>query len=199
MPWKEWGLKLIEKGALAIIGAMVLIVGAAGGVSKLGLTIPSGLPQWTVMALGLVTAVVGLVLAVREVNRIDRELKKNYGITITYPHEGAPVSGEVELSGTYKHQPSDGVVRVLQYNPRQRQFWPKHTLTFDPRNKTWRCIVPIGDEPGETILMVVAAGADARILLDYARKVFQPGDPWPGIDKLPTDVRELARVGVRRT
>src|SRR6185503_2621682 len=138
MPDKAVLEKLIDRAPLAIviIGVLVFIIGAAGGL-------PVGNPPLQVVdfvwriglgAMGLILTTAGLLLLVREGKIINSDPPvEHYGIKIVSPKSGAQLNGDRhDFSGIYKVKPRDKFVVFFEIHTDNYHYWPKSSpVTFD--------------------------------------------------------------------
>lgn len=199
--------KLIDRAPLAVIviGVIVFVIGAAGGL-------PIGNPPlqitdfaWRVGlgVMGLILVTAGLLLLSRENGPLTKGSPKTnaarYGIKIESPREGAQVSEFVEIIGSYTVKPPDNTLRLFTVVPDGHWFWPQAIAQFDSTEKKWYGKVRLGEAP-RYAMFIVAAIVDAprQVLWDYYYKVGEQTN-WHPIDgPFSSYAFECARVWVER-
>ena len=206
MPNKSAWEKLIDRAPLAVIviGVVVFIIGAAGGL-------PTGNPPLQVTdftwriglgLIGLILVLVGLLLIVREEQPSISKNPKVYGVKIESPTNMAQVSETIAIvSGRYSTKPPDGTLRLFTVTtPDDKSFWPQEIVkNFDDAKKKWSARVHLGGNPRYSMFIVVAlVGQASQKFWDYYYKVGEKTN-WTPIDgPLPKDVGECDRVWVER-
>jgi hypothetical protein len=163
---------------LIILGAGVILIGAAGGISKL----PWGLPDlllkdaWAQIVVeclgGLLCIFAGwfLVRELRTDGPTNSDLKKDYGLKITSHGANAAVQEEFEIRGRYKKRPPSTIeVRLFVQSPHTGDTWPnRRKIEFDDNHKEWTSSIRPGGNSGEKkILGIALVGKNARALCDY--------------------------------
>jgi hypothetical protein len=127
------------------------------------------------------------------------ELNKDYGIKILLPEHEAMVSNPIQLSGTFEIKPPDKLIRILEFEPLNGQYWPKEFVIFDEKRKKWYTEINIGGRVGSKREIIVAAiGSNGKALLEYSRKVGSQVKEWPGLDSLTTDIVVCDRISITR-
>lgn len=202
MSEKEIIAKLIDRApiALVVIGAVLLIIAAAGGWNNPSFQISE--PIWRIIVGAVAIAIVALggILGWREKTHdaISSELPNRYGIKIISPQEGASVGKWSTVSGTYALKPA-GRVQLFTVSPDKHNYWPQDVVQYDLAKKTWSGTVYVGGAPQQITTIVVAiVGKCGQILCDYYAKVGQETGQWPSLERLPDDVVECDRIWVRK-
>lgn len=199
--------KLIDRAPLAVIviGVIVFIMGAAGGL-------PIGNPPLLVRdffwraglgLMGLILVAAGLLLLSRENGLSIRGGQKadasKYGIKIESPREGAQVSEFVDISGSYTIKPPDNALRLFTVVPDGGWFWPQAIAQFDTAEKKWHGKVKLSDTPRYAMFIVAAiVDTSGQVLWDYYFKVGEQTS-WSPIDgPFSAYTFECAKVWVER-
>jgi hypothetical protein len=195
--------KVLENTPLVImvIGLVLVVIGAAGGLAKADLRIDSSPWRIALAIMGTIVFIVGGLFLWREKSGATsaKDLSKDYGIKITYPQDAAEVGQEVEVLGTYETRPPDNLIRVLEHSPTSQHYWPKRYATFNSKQKTWSATTRVGGNPNDKRVIVVASiGEGGRALFDYYEKVGKETKQWIGIRTFPSDVKECDRIIVKR-
>jgi hypothetical protein len=177
---KEILLGLLQKTPLFLIllGVVTILIGAAGGMSKLPWGIPD-LPlrekqaQIVVECVGALVCIFGGWFLVREL-RTDEpthpELKKDYGLTITSHGNNASVSEEFEIKGRFEKKPPPTVaIKLFIRSLQTGDTWPNpRKIDFDDKLKEWTSSIRPGGNPGEKKIVGIAlVGKRAGALCDY--------------------------------
>ena len=198
--------KLIDRAPLAVIviGVLVFIIGAAGGL-------PIGNPPLQVTdfawraglgIMGLTLVAAGLLLLSRE-NTLVRSRGKmatasKYGIKIESPREGAQVNEFVDIAGSYVVKPPDNTLRLFTVVPDGGSFQPQAIIQFDA-DKKWHGKVRLSDAPRYAMLIVAAiVDAPGQVLWDYYYKIGEKTNWSPIEGPFSAYASECARVWVER-
>jgi hypothetical protein len=204
--------KLIDRAPLAVIviGVLLLITGAAGGL-------PIGEPPlqvadygWriSVGAIGAILVISGLLLLWRETTRVQAEQQREknlvakYGIKIESPREGKQIGDRVEVSGTFLIQPPENELRLFIVTPDSGAFWPRDIVTqFDLQSHQWwgYVTVPSKASPYFVDIVVALVGKSSQAWLRYYSNVVARMTGGVHIDgPFPADILECSRVRVER-
>ena len=199
--------KLIDRAPLAVIviGVLVFVIGAAGGL-------PIGNPplQVTDLAWRAGLGVMGLILVTAGLLLISRESGfptawnpkvsiSKYGIKIESPREGAQVGESVDVFGSYTVKPPDHALRLFTIVPDGGSFWPQAIAQFDAADKKWRAKVKLSDAPRYAMFIVAAiVDGPGQALWNYYYKLGEMTN-WTPIDgPFSSCAFECARVWVER-
>lgn len=199
--------KLIDRAPLAVIviGVIVFIIGAAGGL-------PLGNPPLQVTdffwriglgAMGLVLVAAGLLLLSREneffVTLSPKASAARYGIKIESPREGAQVGEWVDVSGSYAVKPPDNTLRLFTIIPDGGSFWPQAIAQLDAGEKKWHAKVRLSDAPRYAMFIAAAiVDGPGQALWNYYYKLGERTN-WTPIDgPFSSYAFECARVWVER-
>ncbi len=213
--------KLVDRAPLAVIviGVIVFIMGAAGGL-------PIGNPplivadygwRFSLGVMGTVLILAGLAL-LREFNTTkaaipsapDKEVPKEkeippalkLGIKIENPREGKQENERVQVSGSYLIRPPDGEMWLFTMTPDGAHFLPKDMVVqFDAENKKWHSEIGLPKHPSAYFVDIVAAivGKSSQAWLRYYNRVVSRMTGGIHIDgPFPEDIVECARVRIER-
>ncbi len=199
--------KLIDRAPLAVIviGVIVFVIGAAGGL-------PIGNPPLLVTdfawriglgVMGLILVAAGLLLLSREDGSFmsggPKVNASKYGIKIESPREGAQVGEFVDISGSYTVKPPNNTLRLFTVAPDSGWFWPQVVAQFDVIEKKWHGKVRLSDAPRYAMIIVAAiVDASGQVLWDYYYKVGAQTN-WRPIDgPFSSYAFECSRVWVER-
>src|SRR5260370_31320680 len=124
--------------AFVVIGLLLAIIGASGGMERLSLKIEE--PAWRVALALMGTAVAGfggLVIwrARSEVNL--HSLAKECDLKITTPMSGPDVGERIQFGGSYKKKPPEKSVVLIEQSVTSGDYWFKKRPVFDEKNKQW--------------------------------------------------------------
>jgi len=180
--------------ALGVIGLVLIVIGAAGGIEKLSLVIDN--PAWrTVIAgMGTVVASFAALLMWRESSGEARAPKaREYGLKIT----ATKMSGtQVNLEGSYRRKPPEDMVLIVERNNKTGDHYLQHAPNFDPKLPRWYGQYGIGS--GERTLTIAVMGKSAKSLKTYYDIVGTRTKQYQGIKELPPDLVYCDSVDVRR-
>ena len=196
--------KLLDNTPLAVIviGVVLLIMGAAGGLSKPEVNINEFGWRIAVAFMGVLTALGGGLLFWRKESQVDQKNAVKYGFRITSPVDGQEVD-VVDVRGTYQHKPpAEAIISVFELTPSRNELWPKSIeyIDLDETKKTWRAErVRVGSSVGQKVLAVAVVGKAGQALLDYYQRVAERTNPHPGILRLTPDMVICDRVSVKRS
>jgi hypothetical protein len=182
--------------ALVVIGVVLIVIGATGGIEKLSLTVDS--PYWRV-----VLAVMGFVVASFAGLLIWRERKieasaldaRQYGIEITAPLNGDTVDAQVGLVGRFKKKPPEGSVAVIEKVLASGVHYLQPAPFFNEKTSEWSSTYRIGS--GERVLSIGILGKSAQVLRNYYL-LCNETNKWQGLKELPPDFISCADVKIRR-
>ena len=185
--------------AIIVIGVALLIMGAAGGVSKAEVQITE--PGWriAVAVMGVLTTLGGVLLFWRKGSEFDPKTVLKYDIQITSPSKGHDpyiVKNGVDVGGTYKRRPPAGTeVMIFETNARE-EYWLKGYVEFDPNRRKGDWIarnIRVGSSVGTKILAVCIVGKAGQALCAYQEEVGK--ETAEAAKRVPAAVRkEVQRV-----
>lgn len=198
--------KLIERAplALVVIGAALLVLGAAGGWSQLALVVQEPLGRIALVAGGALLVALGCLMLWREQGR-ERHgaegsaVASECGVRIVFPRDAYAVEGPrtVEVSGTYARRLPNTRLQIFNASSDRLQWWPQVSpVQFDELKKTWTGSSYVQND---TYVVVMAVGAAGRALCDYYAKVGRETGHWPSLELLPEDIVECDRIWLRQT
>jgi hypothetical protein len=114
---------------------------------------------------------------------------QEYGLTIVSPEKAIieTVGSKIALHGTYLQAPSDKRFVIIEYVPRDQNYWFQGAVRFQPSSDRWTTDVEIGgDWNMERVLQVAALGPAGQALMDYFLLVADT-NAWVGIRTLTPD------------
>ncbi len=186
--------------AFVVIGLLLAIIGASGGMERLSLKIEE--PAWRVALALMGTAVAGfgglLIWRARsEVN--PTSLAKECDLKITTPMSGTDVGERIQFGGSYKKKPPEKSVVLIEQSVTSGDYWFKKRPVFDEKNKQWYIESRVGGEPGQQRMVFVAIlGESGQALWDYYWRVGEETKQWPSMRTLTADIIFCDNVKVRR-
>jgi hypothetical protein len=213
---KEVTLAAIDRPGLIlmILGAAVMALGAAGGITYGNwLPLTTNLQQASVGGVGLLLFLVGVVWLVRTPQTSLNA--KSFGVKITDPQAGDKI-GVVTVRGTIRRSVPPGYeLRLLRMYPGQDGYLPMNSATIDDTGKKWEAYgCDIGGRPGEQrIIAACLVGPSGKVLLNFYRVMARLYNPareqiitnsgptppaMPLIDGFTTDMHVCTRIAVTR-
>ena len=188
--------------AVVVLGALVFIIGAAGGmtIQNTSLQVADWGGRVALVTLGFLVIAAGLLSLRQEQNSpINRRSYTKYGIRIEHPVNNHTVHGGfVEITGCYKRKPPGKSLRLFVLAEDRVRYWPHHIVEqFDEDNRKWFAHVSLEGGSGEKYgVYIVAAlvGQAGAILWDYYYKVGTSKDVWEPLNPLPPDVIECDEI-----
>jgi hypothetical protein len=178
--------------ALVVIGLLLIVIGAAGGIEKLDLVIDN--PGWRILitGMGAVVASFAALLIWRESGGEARVPDaRQYGIEITAT---GTVGRRVNLEGRYRKKPPEDIVVIIERNNRTGDHYLQHAPNFDPKLPKWHGQYGIGS--GERTLTIALMGKCAKSMKNYYDLVGTQ-TKWQGIRDLPSDFVRCDSVDVK--
>jgi hypothetical protein len=163
---------------LVLLGGILFILAAAGGVSTGTASLPIADPTWriavAVMAIAILLA--GMYLQLWQPERATAKATEDYGIKITQPdpRNEERVIVPFTLRGTYVTKPPDGTLRLFAVAADNSAYWPRpETIEPVPYTKNeWTCEIRTTTPPGNRYTIAVAAVDETgHALADYYFKV----------------------------
>lgn len=196
--------KLIENApfALVLVGVLAFALGAQGGnLTMSTFQLPSIDLQGraALMGIGFFVVALGALLlwAAHQVPVNVRALKKDFGFRIESPVHGRHASSPIEVRGSFKREPPDGIAKVLELVPANGTYYPKSRLVINSAAKSWSTKFSFGGASGEQRVFVVAlCGPAGDAMFDYYQRVGKESGKWVGIQALPPDVVLRERVAI---
>ena len=195
---------------LIVVGIVVFVLGAAGGVTFHG-WFPITEKEWKIVVAlgGVVIFVLGITYQQTNVN-LPRAA--NHRIKITYPNAGI-VGDPIDVGGTIKKMPPDGYELWVLKIYSNDKFTPVRKATIDIENNAWVAhSCSVGGKPGETRdLGAYLVGPSGAALINYYRSAADlhkqtmeqlrassgnQADYLPAISARTLDMIECARVSV---
>lgn len=192
----DWKTTLIKRPSLVliVIGVLVFLIGAAGGLSLVGKFLLPAIDNYgriALCSLGSILLIVGIILLVREQRHVNgiAELKtaaRSYGIKIDSHRDGTQVRTDlVDITGSYRVKPEDGVIlQLFTIKTDDSGFWPHPNteIRFDNEKKQWYGTVSLGAN-GSGYSMFIAAALvtkSTQYLCNYYKQVGEMiGSPPP--------------------
>jgi len=195
--------KIVDNAPLALVllGVAAFVLGAVGGIKTDKIELPTIDPTGKTALMGLGAILVGLggtlLWIARHTNISMRNLQKDYGFRIESPAQGYRVTSPIEVRGSFRIEPPDGLARLLEFIPANNTYHPKPKLVIDSTTKTWSVKFGFGGSAGDQRVFVVAlCGASGDALFEYYRLAGKESGRWVGIPFLPADVVRKAQVAV---
>jgi len=196
IPESAWH-ELLKKPALPLVlGVMLCILAAAGGVSSLGLEVNEPLWRGALAVVGIISTALGLYLAVKPDGFDSTPDPAKYGIKIRTPLPGSVAPFSFEVIGDYKHLPAGHSVRVFVVEG--ANHWPQGVARISSSNKQWRALVNyMGGVKGKSrTIAAVVMGESGSILCDYYEKAGKETGNWVPIARFTPDMVECDNVVV---
>ncbi len=198
IPESAWP-ELLKKPALSLIlGAILFVLAASGGVSSLGVEVNE--PQWrvTLAIVGAGLIATGVWLAVRRDGSPSKPERdpSSFGIKIRTPSSGSIAPFSFEVSGEYKLLPVGHSIRVVVVEG--ERHWPQGVARISASNKQWRAMVNhMGGVKGQSrTIAVIVMNESGSTLCDYYEKAGRETGRWIPISKLTSDMVECDNVTV---
>jgi hypothetical protein len=123
-------------------------------------------------------------------------LAKEYALMITTPVNGATVDAEVSLVGTFKKEPPEGSVVIVEKNLARGEYYFQAAPHFDANTSQWSGKYRIGS--GERVLFIGVLGKSAQTLRNYFYRTGAHQNTWVSLTDLPPDLIMCDQVRVRR-
>ena len=166
--------------ALAVIGLLLILIGATGGIEKLSLVIDSLAWRLVMAGMGVVVASFASLLIWRE-SQVGEPTTdaQQYGLKITATET---IGAEVNLEGSYLEKPPISSVVVVETALGTGDHYLQAAPYFDERKSMWSGQYQIG--PGERKLTIGILGKSAQALRDYYLLVGRETKVWTGIKDL---------------
>jgi hypothetical protein len=194
---------------IIIVGIIVVLIGAAGGLNVKDLNLQVSDSSWRVaiVVFGCIITALGLcLLSWREMRRDKVFSNMKYGICFKIPdptHKHIEYTDEVQILGGYKLEPPNKSLRLLVVSEDKSKYWPNRIVeNFDEHKKEWSASVSLDtSKPGEEYgVLIVAAlvGPAGKALWDYYSKVGNTHGVWEPLHPLPPDTIECAEVPVTK-
>ena len=199
--------KLIDRAPLAVIviGVLVFIIGAAGGlpVGNPPLQVTDWVWRVGLGAMGLVLVIAGLLLLSGESKWISGTGPKSpaskYGVKFGSPRDGAQVGEVVEIAGSYEIRPPGDSLRLFSVLPDGGWFRPQAIVQFEADDKKWHGKVRLSDAPRYAVVIVAAIVDEAgQAMWNYYHKVGEVSGWMPIDGPFSACAVECARVWVER-
>ena len=207
----EIGKALIGKKwlALVVVGLIVIIFAACGGVSVFQLHDFGW--RFFVTVIGILVCAVGVWGNIAARDEDDPDLTKDYGMKITGPGDNANVGDEFTLEGTYEEKPPNIVpIRAFICSPSTGNYWPtSHKVQFFDERKRWAVQLRPGGSKGDVKVAGIALlGKNAQVVCKHydavakdifaLRKKFDAHIGLSGIPEMPADWKELKTIRITR-
>jgi hypothetical protein len=178
--------------ALIVIGLLLIVIGAAGGVEKYGLDIPDLRWRIALAVMGVVVAGFGALLIWLGRRKPDPSaIARECALKIKTVKDLAGTDQRVRITGTYRKKPPDKSVVLVEQSSagRTHKYWFKNEPIFDEENKTWFANCTVRGNPGsERIFYVAILGEHGQALWAYYLRVGEETQKWPGIETLTPDI-----------
>jgi hypothetical protein len=180
--------------AIVVTGLFLTLLGASGGWAKYGIQITEVAWRIAIGAMGLATAAVGLMSFWGKgaiVKSPDAAQAESYGLKITSTFDDQPVSGRINMRGTYEIKPDPDVeVRIIERSLTSQKFYPKRKVIFDDKRKVWEAIdfqLGTGKTNARRNVGIYVLGKGAQALCNYYDQVSATG-VTTGIETLTPDI-----------
>jgi hypothetical protein len=124
----------------------------------------------------------------------------DYGISITSPGDGASVSEQVPVYGSYTVKPPEGSLLLMVKSPDSSDYWPSSTpVSIDETLQRWEGEVKIlGTPPIKQEVLVIMVGKSGRALYEYYVKVGNKTNNWESINILTDDITVCDAITVEK-
>jgi hypothetical protein len=119
-------------------------------------------------------------------NAVPSKPGQEYGLKITSPKKSPTetVGEKISLVGTYLQVPTDKRVVIIEYVPRDQNYWFQGAVRFQQENNRWISDIEIGgDREMERVLQVAVLGPAGQALMDYFHLVADE-NKWVGVRTL---------------
>jgi hypothetical protein len=199
----EFLSELIKNQAflLIILGVLIFVVSAAGGISHWQFVIPQGPWQYASAVVGLSLAGAGAAMTRWSASSVSIDAKK-FGFKISIPVHKDPVAMQdmhYVVSGTYKKRPPENYVPYIveiEYHDNEIKYRPRKLAVIEDTG--WHAKgVWGGDKPNiERTIVVALVGAGGQAQFKYYDTVGKTYnyDRRPPIDTLGPDIYVCDRI-----
>jgi hypothetical protein len=197
----EWAAKAPLPLAVMVVGALLVVIGAAGGIQKISLSIPELGWRIALAVMGAVVAGLGVILIWRrgrDVQASPEEIK-DYELKIAFPTREQEVGERIRMSGTYKRKPPTGSVVILDQSLADGRYWFKRSLVDFEEPNRWSADLHIaGQPPTHRKICIAVAGPAGKALLEYYFTVTKETEKYVGVSTLTPDIAVCDSVVVWR-